>query len=540
MEEKHRMLRERPIVGAEMGRGSHNRAREGTTRSRGVKREQDALHKTLDRHSFFVRTWRNRMDRALAANPKNTLQEQLLVRVRALKDLTYSADEQRRMIKAAQDAGKVIQELEGREDPEARRLRHEAERLRADARELFVLCNFGALTKTVRSQVGQLDSEHGADAVDMLRQEGFIEVMAKAIDNYDFSRPVKPLTYAQNWIRAAISRATEEGRLVRLKSKAHRLGQRVEQEIKRIQDAEGREPTVAELAQALDTSEEKVREVLPFAEGRFVRLDKVAHTDEGDGATVGSFIVDADQEIEESVIDATMAEQVRKAVEDLKSPLHRRVLQMIYGLDGGEQVQQRMMFDGVYRDEEGNAYSAETAIIKDRAARGEKVIKASQRELNRRFAAGELKFEPGTPEAHELARIAAGNYDPKAAFERMITRETGIPLTSGTVQDALEQAHKALRSSPRLRGLAMRYRGDNELENSLQAREQVLGYLCAKGVIDEKEAEELNRIRTASGSKSKLRLLAEEHGLVDPESGRINLSMLTASPRAVGEVAQAV
>ena len=529
------MLREEPIVAVEMGRGSRRNARQGTTVARGVSQQLRPLQEALERHSFFVRTWRNRMDRALAANPKSTLQEQMLVRVRALRDLTYNANEQRRMIKAAQDAGKVLAELEGREDAEANRLRHEAESLRAAAREMFVLCNFGALTKAVRAQASQLDSEHGGDAIEMLRQEGFIEAMTKAIDRYDFSRPVKPLTYAQNWIRAAISRAAEEGRLVRLKSKAHRLGQRVEQQIKRVQDSEGREPTVEELAKALGTSEEKIREVLPFAEGRFVRLDKAASTDEGDGDTIGNFIVDADQQIEESVIDATMAGQVLQAVDELESPLHRRMLQMLYGLRGHEQVQQRTMFDGVYRDAKGNAYSAEQAIVKDRAARGEKVTKVSQRELNRRFAAGELTFEPGTPEAHELARIAAGNYDPRAGFEKLITRETGIPLTSGTVQDALDQAHKALRRSPRLRGLAIRYRGDNELENSRQARRQVLAHLCAKGVIDPKQAEELDRVRTPSGAKSKLRLLAEEHGLVDPNSGRINLTALTASsPQPIG------
>lgn len=515
----------RPIVAAEMGRGGQE-ALEGAAVGR---RKELSLEprEVIQRHRFFVSAWQNRIDRALRENPKDSIEEQLLLRVRALRGLTTNSDEQRKMIAAAQELGRVVESLEGRNDKNSQALRHEALRLRNMAREMFTLCHYGWITQFVRKHVNAMESESDATAMEILRQEAFIEVMTKAIDMFDLKRPLKPLTYARNWVHAACTRTVEHGGLVRLKSKRDQEGQKLEQLFKRYEDEKGRQPSLKEICEELEISEERALDILPWARGHYVRLDKPVSDEEG-GSTVGNFIVDPSFDLENSVVDANVRRKVREAVAELP-PGYRRIIETMY-LSDYDEDKKKTLFDGVYRDKDGNAYSAQAGIIRDRAAKGEKVTKMLQSELNKKFEAGEMVFEPGTPEAHMLARIGRGDFDPATErFEGVITRETGVPPSSGTVESQMKKALALLAANDKLKDIGLRYRGDDELEHSNSARREVLKALLRKGAIREKDFERLNRVRTAAGGKSELRQLAEKHGFVDPDTGRLRLSAVTAA-----------
>lgn len=514
----------RPIVAAEMGRGE-----QGALGGAGVERRGHDVHETavaaIARHRFFVSAWQSRIDRALRESPHESLEEQLLARVRALRGLTTNSDEQRKMIAAAQELGRVVEQLEDLSDPRSQQLWHEALRLRNMAREMFTLCHYGWITQFVRKHISAMESESEATAMEILRQEAFIEVMTKAIDKFDLDRPLKPLTYARNWVHAACTRAAEHGGLVRAKSKRNQERQKIEQLFKRYEDEIGRLPSVEEICEELGFSEERVMDLLPFARGHYVRLDKKLANEETN--TVGDFVVDNSFNLEESVADEDVRRKLRDAIDELPLP-ERRIIETLF-LSDFEGDRKKALFDGVYRDKDGNAYSAQTGIIRDRAARGEKVSKVLQSELNERFEAGELVFEPGTPEAHLLARAEKEDFDPSERFEGVITRETGVPPTSGSVERRMHKALSMLAASKHLKGLGLRYRGDDELENSQSARREVLKALVRKGVIREKDLRRLNRSRSATGGKSELRKLAEQHGLVDPDTGRLRLSAVSAA-----------
>lgn len=505
-----------------MGRGKNRqRAQLAATRRGEV---VDADTQVLRQHQWIIGKWESRIARAGVAE-KETLVEQTQAKARAVRALADDPKEQRALIRAAQDAKRIIEETEGQATPQARALNAFARQVNDRARELFILCHTGFIEQTISRQVHQLRAEDAQHAREVLRQEAW-RGLNKGIDRYDFSEKANPLTYTKNWMRAEISDAIErEGGEagVRLKSKSNNLGKKVEALAKEIEN-EGRQVTIAELAERLKASPDRIAEVLPHAHGHAVRLDAPVKTDDGASSTMGSLIIDPSQQVEEPVLDADVRERVRQAVADIERPFHRRVLELYYGLSDGTTVEQKDLFDGVYRDKRGRAYSAESSVIADRQRRGEKVIKKSQRELNELYKAGKLSFEPGTAEAHELARVQMPDYDPNAPFEKALTIETGIPPTSGTIQEAKRIAEEEMRSNPILSGIQPRYRGDDELENSETAREQVRNALRRKGVIDADEERKLMAGRAQSGGKSKLRLLAEEHGLVDKTSGRLRLA----------------
>lgn len=509
----------------EMGRGRNRHQNQPVLATRAAASSAEA--QTLKDHEWLIGRWEMRLPRESLG--QKSLVSQNAAKSRALSELIKKehVKDQKALVKAAQDARRIMAQTKGQSGRQAQALHEYAKRINDRACAIFFLCHAGFIEKQIRRQTHLLRGEDTDHALEVLRQAAWKALDEKGIPRYTPDAGANPLTYMKNWIRAEIGEVVEaeggEGG-VRLKSKAHDFGKKVESEAKNIEN-EGRQVTIAELADRLDADPERVAEVLPFAVGHMSRLDAPVKTDDGGSTSMGTLILDPSQQVEAPVMDADMHERVRQAVSEIKSPLQRRIIELFH-LEP-EAREQKDLFDGVYRDARGRAYSAEPSVIADRRRRGIKVEKRSQRELNRLFATGELTFEPGTPEAHELSRIAMEDYDPTAKFDAFITKETGVPPTSGTVQEAKRIAEEAMRKNPILSGLAPRYRGENEIEHSEAAREEVRRALRRRGSITAAEEANLMAGRAAGGGKSKLRQLAEDNDLVDRTSGRLKLANIS-------------
>lgn len=449
---------------------------------------------------------------------------------RSLRDLAYNYIRQKRLIAAAQE-GKWLQwayeHTPGRR-PSELPLAARAGKASEDARALTMLIHNGFVQQQVVRHTRQFDGEPQESAKEILRQAARLGV-DKGIDRYDPAHSGAPLTYLKNWIRAEMNDTIRtEGRLIRIKAKADDLAKKVEQEAKKI-SSEGRTPTATEIADRLKAPVAKVVEVLPFVTGTPARLDAPVSTHVDSDETVGSVLV-ADRDEIASLIEEDTSEKLRVAINDIPSPFRRRVVELCYGLTRGEAAPQKDLFAGVYVDGDGKQYSAEPSVLSDYRGRGEQIEPRSQKDLNQGFKNGELVFRPDTPEAMELARVSLEGYDPDVPYiEREITHLTGVPPTSGTVQEAKRRAEEELSHHAALRGMRPQYRGEDELENSLKARQKVRQALVVMGVYDNMLKAERVKARTqhARSSDSKrqvanLRADAQDHGLVDPDTGRLN------------------
>jgi RNA polymerase primary sigma factor len=173
---------------------------------------------------------------------------------------------------------------------------------------------------------------HGVGFLDLI-QEGTIGLV-RAVEKFEWRRNLKFSTYATWWIRQAVQRAVaNQSRTIRVPVHVHDRIRKIDRAKRTLEAKLGRDATDKEIAKEAKLT---VAEVRDAEQTRLQTISLQRPTGDDGDTELGDMIADeSSEDVTETVGERMRNESLERALTRL-SPRTRKIIELRYGLGGGE------------------------------------------------------------------------------------------------------------------------------------------------------------------------------------------------------------